>query len=195
MLVYSATLNYRVIQIQCEGNQMGYRKPWIVLLALFLSTVIMESLVLDAEAVVRRRVTIRSNPPGAVVYIDDQEIGVTPVSTSFTFYGTRKIQLIKDQFEIVTVKRTFNPPWYQLPIIDFIYENLVVQEVRDERVLDFKLVPLKNHKNSDLIQRGLQLRKRAQQGVLTPRPVETSPLRARYPTVPSQQLPAINRPR
>jgi len=182
-------------QFVFEGIQMGCRNTSCALIGILLSVVVMEWLVADANAVVRRRVTIRSNPPGAVVYIDDQEIGVTPVSTTFTFYGTRKIQLIKDQFEIVTVKRTFNPPWYQLPVLDFIYENLVFQEVRDERVLDFKLVPQKNRKNSDLIQRGLQLRQRAQQGVLTPRPGETSPLRARYPTVPSRQLPAITGPR
>ncbi|HIA19592.1 MAG TPA: hypothetical protein EYN70_09295, partial [Planctomycetaceae bacterium] len=28
------------------------------------------------EARVRRRLTIRSDPPGALVYIDDQEIGI-----------------------------------------------------------------------------------------------------------------------
>ena len=45
------------------------------------------------DAAVRRRITIKTDPPGALVYIDDQEIGVTPVSTSFTYYGTRKIQI------------------------------------------------------------------------------------------------------
>ena len=39
---------------------------------------------------VERRLTIRSNPPGALVYVDDYTIGVTPVSTSFIYYGTRK---------------------------------------------------------------------------------------------------------
>src|SRR5687768_13584388 len=32
---------------------------------------------------VRRRMTVRSNPPGAKVYVDDIEIGTTPVSTNF----------------------------------------------------------------------------------------------------------------
>ena len=30
---------------------------------------------------VRRRMTIRSDPPGALVYVDDQQIGATPIST------------------------------------------------------------------------------------------------------------------
>ena len=31
--------------------------------------------------------TIRSNPPGAMFYVDDYEIGITPISTSFIYYG------------------------------------------------------------------------------------------------------------
>ena len=31
-------------------------------------------------ACVQRRFTIRSNPPGARVYVDDYEVGTTPVS-------------------------------------------------------------------------------------------------------------------
>src|SRR5690606_1796746 len=52
---------------------------------------------------VRRRLTVRSDPPGALVLIDDQEIGHTPVATSYVYYGTRKIQLIKDGYETQTV--------------------------------------------------------------------------------------------
>src|SRR5262245_3745792 len=39
---------------------------------------------------VQRRLTIRSNPPGALAYVDDYQIGTTPVSTDFVYYGTRK---------------------------------------------------------------------------------------------------------
>ena len=31
-----------------------------------------------AGGCVERRMTIRSNPPGALVYVDDYEIGITP---------------------------------------------------------------------------------------------------------------------
>jgi hypothetical protein len=34
---------------------------------------------------VQRRMTIRSNPPGALVYVDDYQIGTTPVSTPARF--------------------------------------------------------------------------------------------------------------
>ena len=133
------------------------------------------------EGAVRRRVTIRSNPPGALVFIDDQEIGVTPVSTSFIYYGTRKIQLIKDGYETVTVLRTFKPPWYQWAVIDFITENLVRSEFRDERLIEFKLKPLRIKTNKELVDRGNQLRQRVRQGIVTTVPVQPRNLRTLYP--------------
>ena len=90
---------------------------------------------------VRRRMTIRSNPPGALVYIDDYEIGTTPISTNFTYYGDRKIRLVKDGFETLTVLQPVPPPWYQYPVIDFFAENVVPGEIRDTRVLDFQMTP------------------------------------------------------
>ena len=133
------------------------------------------------EAAVRRRLTIRSNPPGALVFIDDQEIGVTPVSTSFIYYGTRKIQLIKDGYETVTVLRTFKPPWYQWAGIDFITENLVRSEFRDERLIEFKLTPLRIKTNKELVDRGIQLRQRVRQGIVTTVPLQPRNLRTLYP--------------
>lgn len=90
---------------------------------------------------VQRRMTIRSNPPGALVYVDDYEIGVTPVSHSFTYYGQRKIRLVKDGYETLTVMQNIRPPWYQYPVVDFLAENLWPGEIRDERELSFNMAP------------------------------------------------------
>ena len=60
---------------------------------------------------VRRRLTIRSNPPGAHVYVDDYEIGATPVSHNFIYYGKRKIRLVKDGYETMTVMQSIPMPW------------------------------------------------------------------------------------
>jgi len=125
---------------------------------------------------VRRRMTIRSNPPGAVVYVDERRIGVTPVSTGYTYYGTREIQLVKDGHETVTEKHRFAAPWYQYPGIDFFAENLWPFETRDERVLDFDLPPMQAAVPADVMRRAEQLRGEAQQGMVTPL-VEPRPAR------------------
>ncbi len=85
--------------------------------------------------------TIRSNPPGALVYVDNYEIGRTPVSTDFIYYGTRRIRLEADGYQTYTAEQHFWPPWYQVPPIDLISENFWPWEIRDERVVDFTLTP------------------------------------------------------
>lgn len=117
---------------------------------------------------VRRRLTVRSVPAGATVYVDDQPIGQTPVSTPFTYYGTRKIQLVKDNFETLTVKQTFNPPWYELPVLEFISENLIPYEFRDERVVDFQMIPQVIVPTERLLENAQQLRDSAGQGTVAP---------------------------
>lgn len=117
---------------------------------------------------VRRRMTVRSNPPGAVVFVDERRIGVTPVSTSFTYYGTRNVQLVKDGYETVTEKHRVQPPWYQYPIIDFFAENCWPFEIRDECALDFDLPPQKSIPPTQVLECGEQLRVDAQRGLVTP---------------------------
>jgi PEGA domain len=116
------------------------------------------ALALVAGGCVQRRLTIRSNPPGARVYVGDEEIGTTPVSTDFVYYGTRKIRLVKDGFETLVVNQPIPAPWYQIPPVDFVSENLVPGEIRDERVVNYQLVPLQEVPTPQLLSRAEQLR-------------------------------------
>lgn len=116
------------------------------------------ALLLVSSGCVRRRMTIRSDPPGALVYIDGQEIGRTPVATSFTYYGTRNIRLVKDGFETISVNQKFPAPWYQIPPLDFFSENVVPHQIRDERVAHFELVPQANVGAQDVLIQADQLR-------------------------------------
>jgi hypothetical protein len=108
---------------------------------------------------VERRMTIRSNPPGALVYVDDYDIGITPVSTSFIYYGTRKIRLVKDGYETLTVMQPIPPPWYEFYGVDFVSENFVPGQIRDQRVFDFQLKPQMLVPSDQLLSRAEQLRR------------------------------------
>ncbi len=109
---------------------------------------------------VRRRMTVRTNPPGAVVYVDDYQIGTTPVSTNFVHYGTRKIRLVKDGYETLTVEQPIPAPWYQIPPIDFVAETLVPNEIQDHRTLNYQLVPQRVVPPDELRARAEDLRAR-----------------------------------
>ncbi len=90
---------------------------------------------------VERRMLIRTDPPGAMVYVDDYELGTTPISTNFTYYGTRKIRLVKDGFKTKTIMQPVPPPWYQIPPLDFVSETLVPRRIEDHRTLSYQLEP------------------------------------------------------
>ena len=118
-------------------------------------------LCLSQTGCVQRRMTIRSNPPGALVYVDDQPtpIGTTPVSHDFIYYGTRKIRLIKDGYETLTVMQPIPAPWYQFPVVDFVAENLVPGQIRDQRTMDFQLRPQMVVPPEELLLRAEELRR------------------------------------
>lgn len=107
---------------------------------------------------VQRRMTIRSNPPGALVYVDDYQIGTTPVSHDFVYYGTRKIRLVKDGYETLTVRQPIPLPWYEIFPLDFVSENLIPWEVRDERVIDLAMQPASTEPAESVAARAEQAR-------------------------------------
>ena len=116
---------------------------------------------------VRRRMTVRTNPPGAVVSVDNQVIGTTPAATSFVYYGVREFRIEKDGFRTETLRRRFLPPWYQWPGIDFVAETLWPGELRDERIIDVTLVPKEFKTTDEVVQRADALRSQAQAGMVT----------------------------
>ena len=116
------------------------------------------ALCLTASGCVQRRLTIRSNPPGALVYVDNYEIGTTPVSTDYIYYGKRKIRLVKDGCETLSVERWIPPPWYEYFPLDFVSENLIPTELRDERTLEFQLQPQQATPTEQLLGRAENLR-------------------------------------
>jgi hypothetical protein len=169
----------------------GHRRSTGLLLALLVLAV--------ACGCVRRRLTVRSDPPGAMVSVDQQEIGVTPVSVPFTYYGTRNFVVSRDRYETAAASRTFHPPWYEWPGLDFLSENLWPFEVRDERVVEFQLQPKQLVQPDKLMRRAGDLRDSARSGVVAPVPTPssgppTSPLPPTQRYYPGQGLEPGNMP-
>ena len=129
------------------------------LMLLFASTLIYQS------GCVHRRLTINSNPQGALVRIDGQEIGYTPASVDYTWYGTREVQLIKDGYETQTEMIDITPPWYQRFPLDFVSDNFLGTHVRDHRRFDLQMRPKQPDITSDVIERGRSLRSEAMHGL------------------------------
>ncbi|MGL6194183.1 MAG: PEGA domain-containing protein [Thermoguttaceae bacterium] len=132
---------------------------------------------------VRRRLTLRSEPPGAVVFLDKREIGKTPISTNFNYYGKREVKFVKDGYETHTEIIDIRAPWYEWPGIDFVSEVLVPGEITDKRNWDVKLRPQTVVSPDDLVAQAERLKAVAHSsGTLRIDAVGTDNLQSLQPT-------------
>ena len=107
---------------------------------------------------VERRMTIRSSPSNALVVLDGREIGHTPCSVPFDYYGDRQIRLMKDGFETRTVNQKIAAPWYQWPGLDFVSEVLFPWTIRDDREYVYSLEPALTTNADELLERAAEVR-------------------------------------
>jgi hypothetical protein len=77
-----------------------------------------------------RRMTVRSDPPGALVMVDGEEVGYTPCSVPFVYYGTREITLVKPGYQTLTTMQKVQTPWYQYFPLEFFTDNFSPQRSR-----------------------------------------------------------------
>lgn len=111
---------------------------------------------------VERTVSINSEPPGATVILNDQEVGKSPVKVPFTWYGDYDIILRKEGYETIKTSKRLNAPWYQTPGIDIFAEVLVPFTIHDDRELDtFVMNPRQSVDKEALLQSAAELRQRA----------------------------------
>ncbi len=105
--------------------------------------------------------TIRSDPPGALVQMEGEDIGYTPVSIDFDHYGTREITLIKDGYETITAMQKVRTPWHQKVGVDLFTDNFSPVKVNDRMEYTFTLNKQELVSNDQLLQRGRDLRNQA----------------------------------
>ena len=107
---------------------------------------------------VERRYTVRTDPPLALAIVNDEEIGPTPISRSFTYYGDRKMTFMLDGYATTTVIQPINAPWWDNFVTEFFVENLIPYTFRDEREFTYKLEPATVPEKNDLVARAEALR-------------------------------------
>ena len=114
---------------------------------------------------VERELVIDSQPQGALVYLNDQEIGRTPLRQEFTWYGTYDVVVRKEGFETLKTKTPVNaPPWQWVPL-DFVPEVLPVN-FKDTHKLNYALKPVSEATVDPdrIVRRGERLRDKLESG-------------------------------
>jgi len=87
---------------------------------------------------VRRSLTVKSNPSGALVYLNGVEVGRTPMTRDFTWYGTYDVVLRKEGYETLKTRGKVIAPWWQWVPIDLVAELL---PLHDKRELAYTMKP------------------------------------------------------
>ena len=106
---------------------------------------------------VERKLTINTEPQGAVVVLNDEEIGVSPVTVSFEWYGDYNVRVSKEGFETLKTHRELEGPWYD----GFPFDLLTLLNpgrTVDEYEWMFELEPQKEINREALIQKAQELK-------------------------------------
>lgn len=110
---------------------------------------------------VRRTITITTEPPNALVSLNNQEIGRSTVTTDFLWYGDYDVVIRKEGYTTLKTHWLIKPPWYQLIPIDFFAEILWPGWFHDRRTNHFELTPRELPSSDELIMRADQARAKA----------------------------------
>ena len=110
---------------------------------------------------IERTVSINTEPEGATVFLNDQEVGKSPVKVPFTWYGDYDIIIRKPGYQTVHTNRRIDAPWYQWPGIDLVTECLIPFTVHDDRVVDTLVLEQQSRpSNQELLDAANEMRAR-----------------------------------
>lgn len=107
------------------------------LIALFT---LLPAIALAAGCGVERTLRLESDPPGALVYLNGEEVARTPAEVPLEWYGKYDVAVRLEGYETLKDERWVVAPWWQWPPIDLVAE-LVPLPLRDRRRLSFMLKP------------------------------------------------------
>lgn len=97
-------------------------------------------LLLVAGCGVQRTLRLESDPPGALVYLNGEEIARTPAEVPLEWYGRYDVAVRKEGYQTLETKRWVVAPWWQWPPMDLVAELMPIP-LRDRRRLSFELQP------------------------------------------------------
>lgn len=110
---------------------------------------------------VERKLTIVTEPPAAVVWLNDEEIGVTPVTVNFNWYGDYNIRIEKPGYDILNTHQLLERPAHDRFPLDFFAEVLWPGTIEDSYTWTFDLEPFQQASAAELIEQANQMRDRA----------------------------------
>jgi len=111
---------------------------------------------------VERELTINTKPQGALVALNDEEIGESPVTVNFNWYGDYCVRISKEGYETLNTHRDLKGPWYDHFPFDFFAQIVNPNRIVDSYEWSFELSPRQQISRDELIQNARELKKQLQ---------------------------------
>ena len=92
-----------------------------------IAALLMTACIALAGGCVKRTLQITSDPVGALVWVNDREIGRTPLELEFVYYGTYDVRLVKEGYESLLTTGDAKAPVWDFVGPDFVAELLPVE--------------------------------------------------------------------
>ncbi|MHC4927496.1 MAG: PEGA domain-containing protein [Planctomycetota bacterium] len=127
----------------------------------FLIFAVVVTLGLFAGGCVERKLTVVSEPEGAIVWLNDEEVGTTPVTVNFNWYGDYYVRLEKDGYAILNTHRELDRPAHDYFPLDFFAQVLTPKRIVDETIWTFDLQPYKPASHDELVKGATAMQKKA----------------------------------
>jgi len=108
---------------------------------------------------VERTISITSEPTGALVMLNDEEVGRTPLQVPFTWYGTYDVRLERDGYHPKWTTADAKAPWWETPGIDLVAE--AIPDAQSRINWHFTLDPLGEFDEDAFVQRARNLNQKA----------------------------------
>lgn len=111
---------------------------------------------ITAGGCVERRITVHTEPAGAVVWLNDQEIGTSPATVSFSWYGDYRVSIRKEGYETLSTNRRLEAPLHDYFPFDLL-ATLYPGRILDEYDWHFELEPLELPQRDQLLKQADEL--------------------------------------
>lgn len=105
---------------------------------------------------VQRTIKIDSTPQGALVHLNDQEVGRTPLSVPYKFYGVYDVRLELDGYKPLWTQEEAKAPWWETPGPD-----IIAEAISDAHVIQdwhFELEPKLAVSDAEVVERAEELK-------------------------------------
>ncbi len=101
---------------------------------------------------VERTLTIRTTPDDAIIYLNDEEIGTSPATVSFQWYGDYNVRITKEGYQTLKTNQELVAPLHDYFPFDFVAQILWPGQINDEYEWTFELETLQPVDRDELIQ-------------------------------------------